>query len=82
MKTTIKFREVVDVLTNGACYVYVDDSRLPCRDDYIASQTMMRVAVDTLGDYNVTGITAKKGTPCFILRHPLDSRTQEGDSQK
>ena len=81
MKTTIKFRDAVEVLNNGACYVYVDDSRLQCRDDYIASQTMMRLAVDTLGDYNVTGITARKGTPCFILRHPLDSRPLKGDDK-
>ena len=81
MKTTIKFRDAVEVLTDGSCYVCMAD-RNDCREDYLCSREMMAAAVSALGAYDVVGITTTDDEPCFTLRCPWDARKAEGDSQK
>ena len=73
---TIKFRDVVEVLTEGTCYVCVDagDNRENCIEDHLRSREMLVAAVSALGDYNVIGITTTMDEPCFILRRPGDVR--------
>lgn len=74
MKAKIKFRDIPAVLVEGACYVCVDEdgNRKMCLEDHIVSRRMMAAAINAVGHYDVTGIRAKDGESCFILRRPWE----------